>query len=61
MNVDPNQPFPSLTVQIYNYATGPYEEQKRQAWAGMLVLIALVFVLNLTMRFAVRSRHAAVA
>ena len=61
MNVDPNQPFPSLTVQIYNYATGPYEEQKRQAWAGMLVLIALVFVLNLTMRFVVRSRHSAAA
>jgi phosphate transport system permease protein len=61
MTVDPNQPFPSLTVQIYNYATGPYEEQKRQAWAGMLVLIALVFVLNLTMRFAVRPRRAVAA
>jgi phosphate transport system permease protein len=61
MTVDPNQPFPSLTVQIYNYATGPYEEQKRQAWAGMLVLIALVFVLNLTIRFAVRPRRAVAA
>src|SRR2546423_3824941 len=39
LTVDPNQPFPSLTKQIFDYATGPYEAQKRQAWAGILVLI----------------------
>jgi len=37
---DLRRPFPSLTVQIYNYATGPYAEEKRQAWAGILVLVA---------------------
>ena len=56
--VEINQPFPSLTVQIYTYATGPYPEFKRLAWAGILVLIMLIFVLNLLIRFATRSRHA---
>ncbi len=50
MTLDPNRPFPSLTVQIYTYATGPYPEQKQLAWAGILVLISLLFVLNLVIR-----------
>jgi phosphate transport system permease protein len=52
LTLDPSQPFPSLTVQIYSYATGPYPEQKRLAWAGILVLIALLFVVNLAIRAA---------
>jgi phosphate transport system permease protein len=61
MTRDPSQPFPSLTVQIYTYATGPYPEQKRLAWAGILVLVAMLFVLNLAVRAVtartVRSRR----
>ncbi len=56
---DPSHPFPSLTKQIYDYATGPYPELKRQAWAGILVLIAMIFTLNLTMRLVARSKHVA--
>lgn len=55
---DINEPFPSLPVQIFTYATGPYQEFKRQAWAGILVLIALIFVLNLTIRLITRGRKA---
>lgn len=50
LTVDPNRPFPSLTVQIYTYATGPYPEQKRLAWAGILVLVTLLLCLNLAIR-----------
>jgi phosphate transport system permease protein len=57
LTTNPNEPFPSLTVQIYSYATGPYPEQKRLAWAGILVLICLIFVLNLAIRFTTRRRH----
>jgi len=59
LTLDPNQPFPSLTVQIYTYATGPYEAERRLAWAGILVLISILFALNLTIRVvAARSaRH----
>jgi phosphate transport system permease protein len=51
LTINPNQPFPSLTVQVFTWATGPYEEQRRLAWAGILVLIALLFVLNLAIRY----------
>ena len=55
LTLDPSQPLPSLTVHIYNQATGPYREEQTQAWAGMLILILLVFALNLAVRFAVRK------
>jgi phosphate transport system permease protein len=51
LTMDPNKPFPSLTVQIYTYATGPYPEQKRLAWAGILVLVAILLALNATIRY----------
>jgi phosphate transport system permease protein len=53
---NPNQPYPSLTVQIFNYATGVDRDQKSLAWAGILVLIGLIFVLNLGIRLATRQR-----
>ena len=52
LTINPNKPFPSLTVQIYTYASGPYPEQKRLAWAGILVLVALLLILNATIRVA---------
>ncbi len=54
LTLNPKYPFPSLTKEIYDYATGPYKEQKEQAWAGILVLIFLIFVLNLFVRFFAR-------
>lgn len=52
LTFDPSQPFPSLTVQVYFYVTGPYQAQKQVGWAGILVLIALLLVLNLLIRVA---------
>jgi phosphate transport system permease protein len=57
LTLDPSEPFPSLTLQVYSYATGPYPEQKKLAWAGILVLLAMLFVMNLAIRFAAH-RHA---
>ncbi len=37
-----NQPIAALPLQIYTYAISPYEEWHRLAWAGSLVLIALI-------------------
>jgi phosphate transport system permease protein len=51
LTVNPNEPFPSLTVQVFTWATGPYEAQRRLAWAGILVLIGLLFALNLAIRY----------
>jgi len=48
------QPIASLTVQVYTYATGPYEDWHRQAWAGALVLVTIVLVCSLLARVATR-------
>jgi phosphate transport system permease protein len=53
LTLDPSQPFPSLTVQVFVYATGPYKEEQNLAWAGILILIGLIFVLNMALRFTV--------
>jgi phosphate transport system permease protein len=37
-----NQPTAALPLQIFAYAISPYDEWHRQAWAGALVLIALI-------------------
>jgi phosphate transport system permease protein len=41
-NWNANQPTAALPLQIYTYAISPYEDWHRQAWAGALVLIALI-------------------
>jgi phosphate transport system permease protein len=48
------QPMSTLTVQVYTYASGPYDDWHRQAWAGALVLISLVLICSLLARFATR-------
>jgi phosphate transport system permease protein len=51
------QPIAALPLQIFTYAISPYDEQHAQAWAGALVLIALVLVISLVARVVTRSRH----
>jgi phosphate transport system permease protein len=48
------QPISSLTVQVYNYASSPYADWHRQAWAGALVLVVIVLLCSLLARFATR-------
>jgi len=48
------QPISSLTVQVYTYASSPYQDQHRQAWAGALVLVGIVLTCSLLARFATR-------
>jgi phosphate transport system permease protein len=48
------QPISTLTVQVFTYATGPYEDWHRQAWAGALVLVTLVLICSLLARLATR-------
>jgi phosphate transport system permease protein len=51
-STDPTQPISTLTVQVFTYAVAPYEDWHRQAWAGALVLVGLVFVCSLLARVA---------
>lgn len=54
-STDVRQPIASLTVQVFTYAISPYEDWHRQAWAGALVLVAIVLVCSLLARFATRK------
>lgn len=51
-----DQPMAAMPLQIFNYAISPYDEWHRLAWAGALVLIAVVLVISIAARFATRSR-----
>jgi phosphate transport system permease protein len=51
-----DQPIAALPLQIYAYAIAPYDDWHRQAWAGALVLITLVFLASLAARLATRGR-----
>jgi phosphate transport system permease protein len=56
MSRDLNQPMAALPLTVFTYATGPYEEWHRIAWATALVLILIVLVLSLLARLATRQR-----
>jgi len=49
-------PIAALPLQIFNYAISPYEDWHRQAWAGALVLLLLVAIVNVTVRVLTRDR-----
>jgi phosphate transport system permease protein len=49
-----DQPIASLTVQIYTYALGPYEEWHQQAWAASAVLIGAVLLFSIMARTVTR-------
>jgi len=49
-----DQPIASLTVQVFTYAISPYDDWHRQAWAGALVLVALVFIFSVLARTVTR-------
>ena len=44
-------PIATLTVQVYTYAISPFQDWQRQAWAGALVLTAMVLALELGVRW----------
>lgn len=48
------QPIASLPVQIYTYAISPYDDWHRQAWAGALVLVSVVFAFSVLARVVTR-------
>jgi len=51
-----DQPTASLPVMIYTYATSPYEDYHRQAWAAGFVLLSLILAVNVTARLILTSR-----
>jgi len=53
-------PMQTLSLQIYVYATGPFDEWHRMAWASALVLMGLVLIISLVARWVTRQRYGSV-
>lgn len=53
------EPMQTLSLQIFVYATGPFEEWHRLAWAAALVLMGMVLILAIAARWVTRQRHGA--
>ncbi len=51
-----SDPISALPLQIFSYAISPYEDWHRQAWAGALVLLLFVALINVTVRVLTRER-----
>jgi phosphate transport system permease protein len=51
------EPISALPLQIFAYAISPYDDWHRQAWAGALVLMALILALNIIVRVLSRDRQ----
>ncbi len=52
-----SQPMAALPLTVFTYATGPYEQWHRYAWAAALVLIMVVLLLSLLARLAIGKNH----
>lgn len=50
------QPVATLSVLVFNFAIVPYKNQQSLAWAGSLVLVALVLITSILSRWVTRRR-----
>ena len=51
------QPIAALPLQVFSYAISPFDDWHRQAWAGAIVLILLVMIINGWAQFYVMNRN----
>ncbi len=52
-NWNPLQPIAALPIQLFAYAISPFDDWHRQAWAGALVLVMMVLLINVAARSVV--------
>jgi len=55
-NLDPRKPMATVPLLIYTYATGPYDDWHRKAWAASFVLLVVVLVTSLLTRAFLRGK-----
>ena len=51
------QPIAALPLQVFTYAISPFDDWHRQAWAGAIVLILMVLMINGWAQYYVMSRN----
>ncbi len=52
-----NEPMPSLTVTIYQYAMGPYDDWHEMAWAASFVITMFILGLTILGRIIIHWRY----
>ncbi len=55
-NVRLDHPIDALPLNIFNYATSPYENLHHLALAGAIILLAIILILSLAARYALRGQ-----
>ncbi len=51
------KPIGALPLLIYRYATSPYPEENRQAWAGAFLLVLLILAISIFVRWLSRRAN----
>lgn len=54
---DINKPIASLTVTIFQYAMGPYDEWHAQAWAASLMITVFILILTIIGKLIIKWRY----
>jgi len=54
---DMNRPIASLTVTIFQYAMGPYDDWHKMAWAAAFVITVFILMLTLLGRLVLKWRY----
>ncbi len=52
-----NEPMASLTVTIFNYAMGPYEDWHIKAWAASFVITFFILIVTILSRFIIHLKY----
>ncbi len=50
------QPTATMSRLVFDFATAPYKNQQELAWAGSLILVALVLVTSILSRWIIKRR-----
>lgn len=56
-SVNMKQPVASLTVTIFQYAMGPYDNWHEQAWAASFIITIFILLLTITGRLIIKWRY----
>ena len=56
-SVNPLKPTANLPVVIFNYALSPYDDWRRLAWAGALLIAATVLVVTILARMIAKDQR----
>ncbi|WP_456400255.1 phosphate ABC transporter permease PstA [Persephonella sp.] len=52
-----NEPIASLTVTIFNYSMGPYEDWHQKAWAAAFIITIVILFVTVTSRLIIHWRY----